>query len=84
AYATGTLELEKVPVLLTVTVAALLMAALLPVSGLLADRYGPNRIYTIGIAAYAVAVFPVFALFGTKDIAWYAVGMVLVFGVVHA
>ncbi|PRC43317.1 MFS transporter, partial [Mycobacterium sp. ITM-2017-0098] len=42
------------------------------------------RIYTIGIAAYAVAVFPVFALFGTKDIAWYAVGMVLVFGVVHA
>ncbi len=84
AYATGTLGLAKVPVLLIVTVAALLMAALLPVSGLLADRYTPKRIYTVGIAAYAVAVFPVFALFGTQDLALYAVGMVVVFGVIHA
>ena len=84
AYATGTLGLAKVPVLLIVTVAALLMAALLPVSGLLADRYTPKRIYTVGIAAYAVAVFPVFALFGTKDLGLYAVGMVVVFGVIHA
>ena len=84
AYATGTLGLAKVPVLLIVTVAALLMAALLPVSGLLADRYTPKRIYTVGIAAYAIAVFPVFALFGTKDLALYAVGMVVVFGVIHA
>ncbi|BBY73832.1 MFS transporter [Mycolicibacterium parafortuitum] len=84
AYATGTLGLAKVPVLLIVTVAALLMAALLPVSGLLADRYTPKRIYTVGIAAYAVAVFPVFALFGTQDLGLYAVGMVVVFGVIHA
>ncbi|MEW5809520.1 MAG: MFS transporter [Actinomycetota bacterium] len=84
AYATGTLKLEKVPVLMSVTAAALLMAVLLPVSGLLTDRYGPQRIYAIGIAAYAVAVFPVFALFGTGDIALYAVGMLVVFGVVHA
>ncbi|MGE2733629.1 MFS transporter [Mycolicibacterium vaccae] len=84
AYATGTLGLEKVPVLIAVTAAALLMAALLPVSGLLSDRYGPKRIYTIGIAAYAVAVFPVFALFGTADITFYALAMLLVFGVIHA
>lgn len=84
SYATGTLELEKVPVLVTVTGAALLMAALLPVSGLLADRYGPKRVYAIGIAAYAGAVFPVFALFGTRDIALYAAAMVVVFGVIHA
>ncbi|WP_111512557.1 MFS transporter [Mycobacterium kyogaense] len=84
AYATGTLKLEKVPVLIAVTAAALLMAVLLPVSGRLADRYGPKRIYAIGIAAYGLAVFPVFALFGTGDIALYAVGMLVVFGVVHA
>lgn len=84
AYATGTLKLEKVPVLIAVTAAALLMAVLLPVSGLLTDRYGPKRIYTIGIAAYGLAVFPVFALFGARDIALYAVGMLVVFGVVHA
>jgi MFS family permease len=84
SYATGTLHLAKVPVLISVTVAALLMAVLLPVSGLLTDRFGAKRIYGIGIAAYAVAVFPVFALFGTREIAWYAVAMILVFGVIHA
>lgn len=84
AYATTTLKLEKVPVLIAVTVAALLMAVLLPVSGLLTDRFGAKKIYIAGIAAYGVAVFPVFALFGTKDILWYGAGMVLVFGVIHA
>jgi MFS family permease len=84
SYATGTLKLEKVPVLVAVTIAALLMAALLPVSGLLTDRYGPKRIYAIGIAAYAVAVFPVFALFGARDIVLYAIAIIGVFGVIHA
>ena len=46
-----------------------------------ASRY---CLYAIGIAAYGIAVFPVFALFDTRDIWLYAVGMVLVFGVVHA
>lgn len=84
SYATGTLHLAKVPVLAVVTVAALLMAVLLPVSGLLADRFGPKRVYATGIAAYAALVFPVFALFGTGELTWYAVGMIVVFGVVHA
>jgi len=84
SYATGTLKLEKIPVLVSVTIAALLMAALLPVSGLLTDRFGAKRIYAIGIAAYAVAVFPVFALFGAKDIVLYALAIILVFGVIHA
>ncbi len=84
SYATGTLKLAKVPVLVSVTVAALLMAALLPISGLLTDRFGAQRIYATGIAAYGLAVFPVFALFGTKSIALYAVAMLVVFGVIHA
>ena len=48
------------------------MAVLIPVSGLLTDRFGPKRIYAIGIAAYGIAVFPVFALFGTRNIWLYA------------
>jgi len=84
SYATGTLHLERVPVLTAVTVAALVMAALLPVSGLLVDRFGARSVYAAGIAAYAVAVFPVFALFNTGSLAAYALGMVLVFGVIHA
>jgi MFS family permease len=84
SYATSTLKLDKIPVLVAVTVAALLMAALIPVSGLLADRFGPKKLYATGIAAYGIAVFPVFALFDTRNIWLYAVAMTLVFGVVHA
>jgi len=84
AYATGTLGLGKVQALSAVTVAALLMALLLPVSGHLADRFGARVIYATGIAAFGLAVFPVFALFDTRNIAWFAVGMVVAFGVIHA
>ena len=84
AYATSTLKLDKVPVLISVTAAALLMAVLLPVSGLLADRFGAKRVYATGIAAYAIAVFPTFALFGTRSIWLYALALLVVFGVIHA
>jgi len=84
SYATGTLHFARVPVLIVVTVAALVMAALLPVSGLLADRFGPRVVYASGIAAYGLAVFPTFALFNAHSIPVFALGMLLVFGVIHA
>lgn len=84
SYATATLHLGKVPVLVVVTAAAVLMAVLLPVSGLLADRFSPRTVYATGIAAYGLVVFPAFLLFGTRSIAAYAVGMLLAFGVIHA
>jgi MFS family permease len=84
SYATATLHLTRVPVLIAVTAAALLMAALLPVSGLLVDRFGARVVYASGIAAYGLAVFPVFALFNSQRIAAFALGMLLVFGIIHA
>jgi MFS family permease len=84
SYATATLKLDKIPVLVAVTGAALLMAVLIPVSGLLTDRFGPKHVYAVGIAAYGLAVFPVFALFGTKNIWLYALALLVVFGVIHA
>ncbi|WP_431232518.1 MFS transporter [Mycolicibacterium psychrotolerans] len=84
SYATATLHLGKVPVLIVVTAAALVMAALLPVSGLLVDRFGAKVLYGSGIAAYGLAVFPAFALFNTRSIAAYAIALVVVFGVIHA
>jgi MFS family permease len=84
SYATGALGFSKVSVLLVVTVAALLMAALLPVSGILADRFGARRVYLAGVACYGLAAFPAFALFGTRNLVWFGLAMVVVFGVVHA
>ena len=65
-------------------VAALVMALLLPVSGRRTDRFSPRAVYATGITFFGLAVFPVFALFGTHDIAWYGFGMVVAFGVIHA
>jgi MFS family permease len=84
SYATGTLGFNKISVLLVVTIAALLMAVLLPVSGLLTERFGARRVYLIGVACYGIVTFPVFALFGTKNLMLFGLGMIIVFGVVHA
>lgn len=84
SYATSALGFHKVSVLLVVTIAATLMAVLLPISGLLTERFGARRVYLAGVACYGVAVFPAFALFGTKKLFWFGLAMVVVFGVVHA
>ncbi|OBH33395.1 MFS transporter [Mycobacterium sp. E342] len=84
SYATGALGFDRVSVLVVVTIAALLMAVLLPVSGVLADRFGARRVYLAGIACYGIAAFPAFALFGTRNLLWFGVALIVVFGVVHA
>jgi len=43
SYATATMHLAKVPTLMVVTATALLMAALLPISGALDRRFGARR-----------------------------------------
>lgn len=84
SYATGTLHLAQTPVLLAVTGAALLMAVLIPVSGRLSERYGPRRVYLVGMAGFAVVVFPAFALFRSGGVWTFAAVIVVALGIVHA
>ncbi len=84
SYATGALGLNRGSVLVLVTIAALLMAVLLPASGALTDRFGARRVYLVGVACYGLAAFPAFALFGTRNLVWFGLALIIVFGVVHA
>ncbi|WP_345001332.1 MFS transporter [Tsukamurella soli] len=82
-YATASLGLHKVPVLIAVSIAAAIMAFVIPVSGALTDRFGAVRVYGVGIALYTIAVIPVFALFGTGSLLWFTLGLILAFGLIH-
>jgi MFS family permease len=84
SFATGHLGFEQVPVLLAVTIAAVVMAALIPVSGKLTDTFGPRRVYIAGIAAYGLLVYPVFALFEAGNIVVFTIAIIAVFGIAHA
>ena len=57
-YATATAKVDKVVVLLGVTAGALLMAALIPVVGRLADRFGRRRVFGTGVAGFGLTVVP--------------------------
>jgi MFS family permease len=57
-YATATAKVDKVVVLLGVTGGALLMAALTPVAGRLADRFGRRRVFGTGVVGFGLTVIP--------------------------
>jgi MFS family permease len=59
-YATATVGMDRVVVLLAVTAGALLMAAVAPVAGLLADRYGRRLVFGTGAAGFGITVVPSF------------------------
>ncbi|WP_448316746.1 MFS transporter, partial [Streptomyces sp. CO7] len=84
AYATTELELPRTAVLLAVTVAALVMAVLIPLSGVLVDRQGALRTYKVGMVAFGVSVFPAFWLFQTGGTWAFGAALVLTLGVIHA
>ncbi|NLU73118.1 MHS family MFS transporter [Streptomyces sp. HNM0575] len=83
-YATGTLKLDRSSVLLSVTVAAIVMAVAIPVSGELTDRQGARRVYFVGMGLFALSVFPAFWVFGVGGPWGFAAVLVVTLGLVHA
>ncbi|RZT87348.1 putative MFS family arabinose efflux permease [Pseudonocardia sediminis] len=75
-YATATVRMDKTTILLAVTGGALLMAALTPFAGRLADRYGRRRIFGIGAAGFGLTVVPSF-LAVQSGIPWLAASAIV-------
>lgn len=84
SYATSTLHLPRNDVLVSVMLAAGVMAVLLPVFGRLSDRITPRRAYTLGAGLFAASVYPAFLAFQTRDVLLSGLIIVGVLGVVHA
>ena len=75
-YATRTVGVSKIVVLLAVTGGALLMAALVPVAGVLADRYGRRVVFGTGVVGFGVTVIPSFVAM-RSGITWLVVAVLL-------
>lgn len=83
SYGTGTLDLGKQPILLSVMAAAAAMIVFIPIFGRLADRVDRRHLYTAGVAVLAIATFPALALMGTGSTAVIMVAIVVVLGVIY-
>ncbi|MFC4003578.1 MFS transporter [Prauserella oleivorans] len=83
-YCTTTLGLDRTPVLIAVTAGAALMAALIPVMGRVADRYGARTGYLAGMVLFGLSVYPAFLGFQTKEPIVVGTVLVLTLGVAYA
>ncbi len=84
SYVTDTLGMRREPILLSVMAAAIVLLVLIPVCGMLGDRFTARRTYIVGAALATVAPFLVFPLLNTRNVWWAAVAIVLSLGVMYA
>jgi MFS family permease len=84
SYATGTLKLPRNDVMVAILLASITLAVLIPVFGKLTDTHTPRKMYAIGAGLYAVAVYPAFLAFDTRNPLLVGLVIVLVLGVIHA
>jgi MFS family permease len=82
-YAVTTVKMPKTEVLLAVTVGGLVSAAVVPIAGRLADRFGRRAVFATGCGVFGIAVYPAFAGLGTGSLAVVLAVLVLLLGVVY-
>ncbi|MEK6437720.1 MFS transporter [Pseudonocardia sp. T1-2H] len=75
-YATATVKVDKIVVLLAVTAGALLMALLTPLAGVLADRFSRRRVFGAGVAGFGITVVPSFLALQT-GVPWLVAAVVV-------
>lgn len=82
-YAVMTVGMPRTGILVAVTVAGLVSAAVVPVAGLLADRFGRRAVFAWGCAVFGIGVYPAFLGLGTGSLVVVTVVLVLMLGAVY-
>lgn len=80
-YADSILNIDRQIVLMAVMVASIVAVICMPISAILADRYGRVRILVIGAIFLAAFAFPFFWLVDTANIGLIHIAMVLFAGI---
>jgi MFS family permease len=82
-YAVQTVKMPRTDVLLAVTVGGLISAAVVPLAGRLADRFGRKNVFIAGHVAFGLGVFPAFAGIGAGSLVALVASLVVLLGVVY-
>ncbi|MFC5061022.1 MFS transporter [Actinomycetospora atypica] len=82
-YAVMTVGMPRTGILVAVTIAGLASAAVVPLAGLLADRFGRRAVFAAGCAAFGVGVYPAFLGLGTGSLTVVVIVLVLMLGAVY-
>ena len=83
SYATSQLELTRTTVLIGVAVASAFGVVLVPVYGLLSDRFGRRVIYGAGVALFGLFAFPSFLLINTRQPILLWLSIVVALGLIY-
>jgi len=83
SFATKTLGLAKVDILNATTVGAVFMLALMPVCGLLSDRFGKRMVFNIGTAMLLVSAIPMFMMIGSGSLTLIVICIGFALGVLY-
>jgi len=73
AYATQYLGMDKVSVLNAITIGTLCATFVIPITGMLSDRYGRKPLFIIGTVGMMLFAFPYFYLLSFKTFFWLTV-----------
>ncbi|WP_226570467.1 MFS transporter [Mangrovibacter yixingensis] len=84
SYATGILTYQKSQALEAVTLGALVATVMIPLMGLLSDKIGRARMYTISVIMLGLFIVPWFMLLNTHTTWGIVVATVIAFGILWA
>ncbi len=80
-YTVSTLKMNRTTMLIVVTVAALVCAAVVPLAGVWGDRIGRGKVFAIGCALFGLGVFPAFLGLRTGEVWLVAIVLVVMLGI---
>ena len=84
AYLVNNVKVPRTTALWAVSISALVMVFFIPLFGHLADRWGRGKIYALGAALLAIAVYSAFWLMSTGGTAAILIALVIPFGILYA
>jgi metabolite-proton symporter len=82
-YGTGTLDMSRQTMLISVMVAAGTMVFFIPMYGKLSDRYDRRKLFAAGVVIITAATYPALLLIGTGTTTVVVITIVVILGVLY-